>query len=142
MSNNPKNQPAKPSAVERCMTPIALKLEALRKEVEAIAYDNIAGLNDPQAAAKSRLCDELQKVNVAMFAAISAAQKVEDEQIVVGNIVRFREVADEGDEDARFEVVELRGERILLRTLDPYWQGKRLVPTTVVPTADVVKVEG
>jgi hypothetical protein len=61
--------------------------------------------------------------------------------ISVGDIVRFREVVDEGDESERMEVVELRGDRILLRTLDPYWQDRRLVPTRVVPTADVVKLD-
>lgn len=61
--------------------------------------------------------------------------------ISVGDVVRFRSVVDEGDENERMEVVELRGDRVLLRTLDRYWRHTLLIPTRVVQTTDVVKAD-
>lgn len=62
-----------------------------------------------------------------------------EKTVAVGDIVRYREVVDEGDDEFRFEVVEHNGDRVRIRMLD--WHYGKLVPETVVPTRDVVNVE-
>lgn len=48
-----------------------------------------------------------------------------------GDVVKFREVLEDGDEDARFAVLEMRGDRVLVQSLDPAFANWRLKPTTV-----------
>jgi hypothetical protein len=48
--------------------------------------------------------------------------------ITPGAVVKFRAILEEGDADKRFDVLELRGERVLVRA--HAWQGP-LAPTSV-----------
>lgn len=57
----------------------------------------------------------------------------------VGDTVRFREVVEAGDAEARMIVLELRGERVLVTdTRHAHWNIK---PTAVYPAADLVKAQ-
>lgn len=57
----------------------------------------------------------------------------------VGDIVTFRDPHPD-EVGQRFEVLELRDDRILVRTLDPYWRDKLIVPQSVYSVADLKKV--
>lgn len=55
----------------------------------------------------------------------------------VGDMVRFRETLP-GDELGQLqEVVEVRGDRVLVRPVSEYWRRQRLCPTQAVCVSDV-----
>lgn len=56
----------------------------------------------------------------------------------VGQIVKFREVLEAGDEVARFKVVELRGDRVLVEDANAArdWS---ITPTFVYAAAELVE---
>lgn len=56
-----------------------------------------------------------------------------------GTKVQFAEPLNEREAAQRFTVIELRGPRVLVQTLDPYLQRQRLVPQMVYALADMVR---
>ena len=54
-----------------------------------------------------------------------------------GDVVRFTECLEDGDDDERMEVLELRGDRVLVRSLDPYFADWEIIPTFVHLAADL-----
>ncbi len=55
--------------------------------------------------------------------------------INLGDVVRFREIVDPGDEDSRFVVVEDNGDRLMIRFIC----NLPIPPIQVVPRSDVCK---
>lgn len=53
-----------------------------------------------------------------------------------GDVVKFTDVLEAGDADARFVVLERWGDRVLVQSADPYWND-RIAPTAVYALTDV-----
>ena len=53
-----------------------------------------------------------------------------------GTIVRFTNILEDGDEDVRFEVLEDRGDRILVREYREVWLGL-IIPTFLYPSHEL-----
>ena len=63
-----------------------------------------------------------------------------DEEMQVGDLVKFKEPR-EGEAGDRFMVLELRGDRVLVRDENEYWKGRGIIPTAVYLIEDLVLCE-
>lgn len=59
--------------------------------------------------------------------------------LAVGDVVEFRDPSP-SERGLQFEVLELRGERVLVSSRDPHWRGALIVPQSVYLVADLKKV--
>ena len=60
-----------------------------------------------------------------------------EQALAPGRTVRFAAPLNDREAAQRFAVIELRGPRVLVQTLDPYLQSQRLVPQMVYALADL-----